>query len=276
MVSTSGAEDSVIAAHSIGNGPFGLGFADHIGYNPADVRDPAANPGKYSDLDAYALKEKFRHRCTKCDFGFLSMLLKPPQGVECVEADVWLSSNCGGTKCATSDRTTPGYKKVCESCFPYVVNPEEQVYDLATVYIPIRVHKYLREYVMIKSGRPDFGMCPTTCSTIREIGYTEPKLKTAFSEEQLVIYESALLTWYPTLLQSESLRNAPVALSSDPIEKVTNFLYVRDIARVGRDFFFWESHPHWRNELDAKRWNEVRCTRKQRFPVSFGFAAGER
>lgn len=234
MVNVSGATDGVTVAYPAGEGPFGLGFADHIGYQPGDV---PINPGKYSDLDAYALKEKFRHRCTKCDFGFLSNLLLPPSGVECVEASVWLSSNCGGTKCTTTDRTRPGYKKLCSPCFPYMVDPEEQTYDLVKVYIPIRVHKYLQEYVMIKSGRPDFGMCPTTCSTIREISYTEPKLKTAFSEEQVVIYETALLAWYPTLLQSESLQNEHVATLSDPIEKVTNFLCVRDIARFGRDFF---------------------------------------
>jgi hypothetical protein len=86
----------------------------------------------------------------------------------------------------------------------------------------------------------------------REISYTEPKLKRAFSEDQQVLYERAVLMWMPTFLMSECLSNKVLEDAQDK--------YMFSFSRAWRDFWHgrekvrgathWE--PHYNESIRIK------------------------
>ena len=230
---------------------FGIKFEEFVAYLPTRV-------GPHPHIDMVAFFEAFRHRCAHCDRKFLEMLMKPVPGVACVKAKLFLPNNCpSGSDCQRrfnrNGRTTPGYQMLlsrCGACHAY--EEDRQEFTLIEVFLPIRIDKYMHEFMFTKAGRREMQCTPQTACMTREISYTEPKLKRAFSEDQQILYERAILMWMPTILMSECLSNKVLENAQDK--------YLGVVSRAWRDFWYgrekitgathWE--PHYNESIRIK------------------------
>jgi hypothetical protein len=135
-------------------------------------------------------------------------------------------------------------------CKTYEIDRQE--FALLEVYLPIRIDKYVHEFFFTKAGRREMQTCPQVSCMTREISYTEPKLKRAFSEDQQVLYERAVLMWMPTFLMSECLSNKVLEDAEDKL--------LFSVTRAWREFWYgrekirgathWE--PHYNESIRIK------------------------
>lgn len=225
---------------------FGIQFGEFVEYLPTRV-------GPHSHIDMVAFFEAYRSRCVCCDFKFLEMLMKPVSDVACVKAKLYLPNNCeSGTECQkrfnASGRKTPGYQLLLSSCnVIHAYEKDRQEFKLVEVFIPVRIDKYMHEFMFTKAGRREMQMCPQTACMTRDISYTEPKLRKAFTEDQQILYERAILMWMPTFLMSECLSNKVLEDAEDRL--------LNRYSRAWRDFWYGREKvtgaTHWQPHAES-------------------------